>query len=87
KWSDLTLKKIEEMFAKYKYVYSQPKLDGVRCIASKDGLHTRGGKSIVTCLHIEEQLQPFFEKFPDEILDGEFGHGNISFRLDCSLNR
>lgn len=52
-------------------VYSQPKLDGIRCIARKDGLWTRSGKEIVAVPHIWESLQQFFEKHPNLILDGE----------------
>jgi len=52
-------------------VYAQPKLDGIRCIATKDGLKTRTGKDIVSVPHIFESLQPFFEAHPDVILDGE----------------
>ena len=33
-------------------VYAQPKLDGIRCIATKDGLKTRTGKDIVSVPHI-----------------------------------
>ena len=50
---------------------SQPKLDGIRCIARKDGLYTRQGKDITTCDHIHDDLQSFFKKYPDAILDGE----------------
>lgn len=49
----------------------QPKLDGIRCIASKDGLRTRKGEVISSCPHIIEQLAPVFAKHPDLILDGE----------------
>ncbi len=52
-------------------VYAQPKLDGIRCIATKDGLKTRTGKDIVSVPHIFESLQTFFEEHPDVILDGE----------------
>ena len=51
--------------------FSQPKLDGIRCIATKDGLFTRAGKAITTCSHIENDLKEFFESEPDIILDGE----------------
>ena len=51
--------------------YSQPKLDGIRCIATKKGLFTRAGKRIFSCTHIEEELKMFFENDPDIILDGE----------------
>lgn len=52
-------------------VYTQPKLDGIRCIARSDGLWSRGGKRIVAVPHIIEALEPIFERFPDGILDGE----------------
>jgi DNA ligase-1 len=51
--------------------WSQPKLDGIRCIARKDGLYTRAGKAITTCDHIFLALRYFFEENPDAILDGE----------------
>lgn len=51
--------------------YSQPKLDGIRCIARKDGLWTRAGKEIVAVPHINDQLSNFFEIYPDTVLDGE----------------
>ncbi len=49
----------------------QPKLDGIRCIARKDGLFTRAGKEITTCNHIHNALKDYFEKNPTDILDGE----------------
>ena len=52
-------------------VFSQPKLDGIRCIAMREGLFTRTGKEITAVPHIHEELQPFFEKYPNAILDGE----------------
>ena len=53
------------------YVYSQPKLDGIRCIARKDGLWTRSGKEIVAVPHVVESLKSFFDKYPNVIVDGE----------------
>lgn len=50
---------------------SQPKLDGIRCIARADGLWTRAGKEIVSCPHIIDYLKVFFQKYPNAILDGE----------------
>ena len=52
-------------------VFSQPKLDGIRCIAMREGLFTRTGKPIVAVPHIHEALEPFFEKYPNATLDGE----------------
>jgi DNA ligase-1 len=49
----------------------QPKLDGIRCIATKDGLRTRKGEPITSCPHILEQLQSFFSTNSDAVLDGE----------------
>lgn len=61
----------EELLVDFGEVYSQPKLDGIRCVARASGLWTRGGKQIVACKHIEETLAPLFEKAPNLILDGE----------------
>lgn len=54
-----------------KRYYTQPKLDGIRCIARKDGLWSRAGKEIVAVPHIQEALVEYFEKHPNAILDGE----------------
>ena len=52
-------------------VFSQPKLDGIRCVAMREGLFTRTGKPITAVPHISEELEPFFEKYPNATLDGE----------------
>ena len=53
-------------------VISQPKLDGIRCIARVDGLWTRTGKPITSVPHVWEYLEDnFFRQYPDIILDGE----------------
>lgn len=52
-------------------VWVQPKYDGIRCIADKDGLWTRTGRRITSCPHIEEALIPAFEVNPELVLDGE----------------
>ena len=52
-------------------VYSQPKLDGIRCNISINGAVTRTGKPIVAVPHILKALEPFFAKYPTVILDGE----------------
>jgi len=70
---------IEPMLAeKYKgwdkswnYVYSNPKLDGIRCIATRYGLFSRQGKPIVSVPHIIRALEPVFEINPNLVLDGE----------------
>jgi len=52
-------------------IYSQPKLDGVRCIVRSDGMWSRNGKPIISAPHVFEALKPLFEQNPDLILDGE----------------
>lgn len=51
--------------------YAQPKLDGIRCIATVDGLFSRQGKPIHGVPHIHAALAPAFADMPDLILDGE----------------
>ena len=52
-------------------VYIQPKLDGVRCLFTKDGAYSRTGKKFMNLAHIELALIPFFKQYPDVVLDGE----------------
>ena len=54
-----------------KAVYIQPKLDGVRCLFTKDGAYSRNHKQFMNVRHIEMALKPFFDQNPDVILDGE----------------
>lgn len=62
-----------------KTVLSQPKLDGFRCVITKDGAFTREGKKIVSADHILELFAPLFADYqwgPDVVLDGElYNHG------------
>lgn len=50
---------------------AQPKLDGIRCIATAKGLRTRKGELITSCPHILEALRPLFDLNPHLTLDGE----------------
>jgi ATP-dependent DNA ligase len=52
-------------------VYIQAKLDGVRCLFTKDGAFSRNGKQFMNVRHIEMALKPFFAEQPDIVLDGE----------------
>ena len=52
-------------------VYMQPKLDGVRCVFTKDGALSRTGKRFMNVKHIEEELQDLFKDKSWLILDGE----------------
>jgi len=56
--------------------YIQPKLDGVRCVFTKDGAYSRTGKEFKNVNHLKQALKPFFAKNPTAILDGElYNHG------------
>ena len=52
-------------------VFIQPKLDGVRCIFTKDGAYSRTGKKFHNLRHIELRLAGFFNLNPNAVLDGE----------------
>ena len=52
-------------------VFIQPKLDGVRCIFTKNGAYSRTGKQFHNLRHIELRLKGFFKLNPDIQLDGE----------------
>lgn len=52
-------------------MYYQPKLDGIRCIATKDGLFSRETDRIVAVPHISAALAKIFRQHPDLIVDGE----------------
>jgi len=56
--------------------YIQPKLDGVRCLFTKDGAFSRAGNQFMNVEHIEYDLKPVFNRYPNLILDGElYNHG------------
>ena len=64
--------KWEDRMDKVSYpLYSQPKLDGIRCIVKADGMWTRTGKAIISAPHIFEALKPLFKADPKLIFDGE----------------
>jgi DNA ligase-1 len=60
----------------------QCKFNGMRCVATKDGLFTRKGERYLSCPHIEDALRPFFEEHPEAVLDGEL----FNEKLRQSLN-
>lgn len=79
---------IEDYIDKLIYpCYSQPKLDGIRCIIKSDGMWSRNGNKFVSTPHIFEALIPVFTKQPDLILDGELYSHTFSddFNAICSL--
>ena len=67
----------------------QPKLDGIRCIASKRGLFSRAFKPIVAVPHISEALAEFTAKYPTVTLDGELYNHELkdNFQKITSLVR
>jgi DNA ligase-1 len=68
-------------------IYTQPKLDGIRCIIREDGMWTRNGKPIDSAPHIFESLAPIFADQPDLIFDGELYADKFAndFNKICSL--
>jgi DNA ligase-1 len=75
-YEPMLAQKFEDREATLEYpVYSQPKLDGIRCIVQKKNgkivSHTRTGREIETIPHVLEELKYFFEIYPNAILDGE----------------
>lgn len=65
--------------------YVQPKLDGLRCIIYRDSFtgdirrQSRTGAYFETMTHVATALKPFFQKFPDVVLDGELYTNDIPF--------
>jgi DNA ligase 1 len=59
----------------------QPKLDGIRCIITKDGAFSRKGDQILGVPHVIRDLDFFFKENPDVILDGEIYNHNLEFNV------
>ena len=81
-------------------LYVQPKLDGVRCLIQCDNrrmlpyhqaitAYSRTGKEWMNIEHILKELVPFFERYPDVILDGELYNHDLkdNFEKIISLVR
>ena len=64
------VEEVDTMLAR-KGVFSQPKLDGFRAFMRKDSCLSRSFQQHFNVEHIVEVLRPFFEKYPNAILDGE----------------
>jgi len=69
--------------------WSQPKLDGVRCLVSEGGMQSRNGKPLLSSPHIRNVLEDFFAKHPGVILDGELYNHSLKedFEKIISLAR
>lgn len=68
-------------------LYSQPKLDGIRCIVTKDGMFSRNGKKIVSAPHIFKLMSHLFVIDPGLVFDGELYADKLAndFNRICSL--
>jgi len=69
-------------------IYSQPKLDGIRCVVDMLGMRTRNGKEIKSAPHIFEELKSIVEKYPAFTgFDGELYNHDLkhNFNKICSL--
>jgi DNA ligase-1 len=60
----------------------QCKFNGMRCVATKDGLFTRKGEKYVSCPHIHESLKQFFIDYPNAVLDGELFNNDLRQQLN-----
>lgn len=61
----------DDLFGAGAKIFSQPKLDGIRCVIDINGMWTRNGKKIVAAPHIYKALIPVFNLFPSIVFDGE----------------
>lgn len=70
-------------------VFSQPKLDGIRALITKDGAFTRELQPHFNVEHILKELAPLFAAKPDLILDGELYNHDLkdNFNKICQLVR
>jgi DNA ligase-1 len=82
----------DELVGNYPH-FSQPKLDGIRCVVRKEGDtligRTRNGKEIECIPHILKSLNGFFLAHPNAILDGELYNHDLreNFNKITSLVR
>ena len=59
-------------------IFSQPKLDGIRCVIDINGMWTRNGKKILSAPHIYRQLVPIFRYYAAAVFDGELYADKLS---------
>jgi len=69
--------------------FSQPKLDGIRCLTFELDMQTRKGKPLVSSPHIRDELEDFYMEYPDFTLDGELYNHDLKddFEKIISLAR
>lgn len=87
--SVMLAEKYDDYIGKIKFpLYSNPKLDGLRCVINKNGMFSRNKKVFVSCPHILEELRPIIDNLPQGIsLDGELYNHELhdDFNKICSL--
>ena len=66
---------VQNVFDDETFVYTQPKLDGIRCIVRKEGdtivARTRNGRTIDSVPHIIKSVESYFDQDDGLVLDGE----------------
>jgi len=82
----ITLPMLAQKYTKFQPGFVQPKLDGMRCIAKASGLFSRQGKPIESVPYIVEALKPFFEEFPNAILDGELYNHELHDQFETLMS-
>ena len=76
---------VEEMLDRDGGVIYQPKLNGARAVATREGIYSRAGKRWCDWLHAE--MEPLFRDNPDLVLDGELWEEDCGMDLDMVLSR
>jgi DNA ligase 1 len=67
------------------YYGIQCKFNGVRCVATKNGLFSRTGEEFLSVPHITESLKKFFDENPEAVLDGELFNSELREELNLII--
>lgn len=73
-------------YKRFRPGFAQPKLDGMRSIAKASGLFSRQGKPILSAPHVIKALEPFFDRHPDAILDGELYNHDYKDQFEALMS-
>ncbi len=69
-------------FAAGERVFIQPKLDGMRCIAQREGLTSRNGKPINSAPHVHDAIRKRFTSDLTFVVDGELYAHKLSSNFE-----